>query len=110
MHQGLHGASKEAVVDEEVLVNIEVAIPSLQIAGAISLHSMAERQVLRPGGRADRIGLHETERIQRALQCAGWKKAARDGRAAQVIESHEVPLSLTANSGILQCRGWDAGG
>ena len=31
-----------------------------------------------------------------------WReKAASDGRAAQVIEGHEVPLSLTMNSGIV---------
>ena len=107
MHQGLHGAGHEAVVDEEVFVNIEVGILSFQIAGAIAGHAMAQREVLRPGRRADRIGLHEAERIERALQRGGREKAASDGRAPQVIEGHEVPLSLTANSGI--CSGWEAG-
>ena len=105
MHQGLHGTGQETVIDEEVFVNIEVGILSFQIAGAIAGHSMAQSEVLRPGRCANRIGLHEAERIEGALQGACREKAASDGRAAQVIEGHEVPLSLTMNQELFRLGG-----
>jgi hypothetical protein len=48
----------------------------LQIAGAVALDAMTQRQVLRARRRADRIGLHVFERLERALQ-RGWRKELR---------------------------------
>lgn len=88
VHQDLHGAGHEAVVHEEVLVNVQTRIATLEIAGAVADHAMAQRQVLGPRRCPDGVRLHEAEEIQRALE-RGWRKEATSHReAAQVVEGH----------------------
>ena len=94
MHQDLHRAGHEAVVHEEVLVDVEAGISALEIAGAIARHAMTQREVLRSRRRANGIGLHEAEYVERPLQRGRWEKAARDGGTTQVVESHSAPLSM----------------
>ncbi len=88
MHQRLQRAGHEAVVDEEVLVDVEPAVEALEIAGTITGHAMAEREVLGSRRRADRIGLHEAEHVERLLQRSGGNQAARDRKTPQVVEGH----------------------
>ena len=40
MHQGVHGAREEAVVDEDVLLDVDGGVASLQVAGSIALDAM----------------------------------------------------------------------
>jgi hypothetical protein len=61
---------------------------AFEIAGAIAVHAVAKRQILRASRRTDRIGLYKGQRIERALKCGGRKEAARDGESAQLVESH----------------------
>src|SRR2546423_1529208 len=68
MHQRLQGAGHEAVVDEDILLDIQRGVSAFEIAGAIIPDAMAQDQVLRARRSADRIGLHETEALQCALQ------------------------------------------
>ena len=63
VHQALHGSRHEPVVHEEVLVDVEFRVAALEIAGAIAGDAMPQREVLRPGRRADGIGLHEAETV-----------------------------------------------
>ena len=86
VHQRLLLARQEAVVDEVVLLDRELRIAPLEVTGAIVLHAMAQRQVLRTRRRADRVGLHEAELVDRAPEGRGREQAARDGVAAQVGE------------------------
>ena len=88
MHQGLDSARHEAVVHEEVLVRVERGVLTLEIAGAVAFNPMAEREVLGTRGRADRVGLHEPETIERLLQRARRKQGARHRVAAQIVEGH----------------------
>src|SRR5207244_9454078 len=94
MHQDLHRAGHEAVVHEEVLVDVQAGIAMLEIASAIAGHAMTQREVLRSRRRANGIGLHEPEYVERALQRGRREKAARDRGTTQVVESHSVPLSM----------------
>ena len=98
VHQRLHGAGDEAVVHEEVLVDVEAGIAALEIAGAVAGHAMAQREVLRARRRPDRVGLHEAERVERALQRGRREEAARDRRAPQVVERHSDPLCVVSET------------
>jgi hypothetical protein len=90
MHQGLHGARHEAVVHEEVLVDIELVVEPLEIAGAVADHAMAQREVLRTRRRPDRIGLDESKQVERALQRGGREKAIPNGSAPNFVQGcHE---------------------
>jgi hypothetical protein len=40
MHQGLHGARDEAVVDEEVFLDLQAGIAAFEIAGTITGDAM----------------------------------------------------------------------
>ena len=71
-------ARHEAVVDEDVLLDAERGVAPLEIAGAVAVDAMAQRQVLRARRRADRVGLHEAERVDRAL--AAWSAGRGCGR------------------------------
>ena len=97
VHQRLHGAGDEAVVHEEVLVDVETGIATLEIAGAVAGHAMPQREVLRARRRPDRVGLHEAERVERALQRGRREQAARDGAAPQVVEGHASGASAVAS-------------
>ena len=92
MHQLVHSAGDEAVVDEDVLFDVECRIIPLEIAGTIVLDAVAERQVLRPRRRADRISLHETKRIERARQRRRRGKMAPDRESAKVVERHHFTI------------------
>ena len=79
-------ARQEAVVDEGSLPRRQPRIAPLEIAGAIADDAMAQRQVLSARRRADRIGLHEAEPVDRALQRRRLEQRAGDRVAAQVVE------------------------
>ena len=88
VHQRLQRAGDESIVHENILVNVEPAVVTFEIAGAIAVHAVTKRQILSTSRRTDRIGLYEGQRIEGALKCGGRKEAARDGESAQLVESH----------------------
>jgi hypothetical protein len=86
VHQRLQRSGHEAVIDEDVFLDAELAIPPFEIAGSVVLHTMTQHQVLSPGRCADRVGLDETQPIESALQRRGRKEALGDGETPQVID------------------------
>jgi hypothetical protein len=54
----------EAVGVEKVLFQPEAAEGAIEIAGLVAAHAVPQDQVLRPGWRADRVGLHEAQALQ----------------------------------------------
>ena len=96
MHQRLQRAGDEAVVDEDVFVNVEALVATFEIAGAIARDAVAERQILSPGWRANRIRLDKRERIECALERGRRKQTARDGESAQFVEGHADERYLAA--------------
>ena len=58
MHQRLHRPRQKPVVDEEVFLDVQLRVASLEIAGAVALHPVAQRQVLRPRRRTNGVGLY----------------------------------------------------
>ena len=104
MHQRQQAARHEAVVDEAVLLDVQPRIAALEIARAIALDAMAQRQVLRARRRADRVGLHEAEAVDRLLQRGRRKQRAGDGVAAQVVERD----GFGAAHGLGSCRAHSA--
>ncbi len=63
-------ARHEAVGVEEILLQPEPGEAPFQVARPIAGHAMAQDQILRARRRADRIGLHEARRADRARQRA----------------------------------------
>ncbi len=105
VHEGLQGAGQEAVVDEDVLLDVEPRVAALQVADAIALDAVAQDQVLRARRGADRVRLHEAELVEGAFQGGRTEEAAGDGKAAQVAEgdlahfSDSVSAANAARSG-----------
>ncbi len=64
----------------------ERGIAAFQVVDAVVLHAVAQRQILRPRRRADRIGLHEAQLLQRSAERGRCEKTARDGVPSQVIK------------------------
>src|SRR5687767_6939094 len=96
VHQGLHGAGDEPVVHEKILVDVELGILTLQIAGAVAGHAMTQREVLRARRCPDGIGLYEAEDVEGVLQRGRRKEAARDRGAPEIVEGHSGVTSSTA--------------
>ena len=94
VHQDLHGARDEAVIHDDILVDVETAISTLEIAGAVAVHAMTQREVLRARRCPDGVGLHEAQCVERALERGRRKEAASNCRAPQGIEGHAAPLSM----------------
>ncbi len=86
VHQRMVRAWQEAVVDERVFFDVERRVLRLEIACAVAGDAMPERQVLRARRRADRIGLHESEPLDRAAQVARREQRTGDGVAAKIVE------------------------
>ena len=91
VHQTFDGARDEAVVHEDILVDAQRREAAFEVAGAVVLDAMAQREVLGARGRADRVGLDEAERVDGALQRGGTEQAAADGESAQIVEGY-VPI------------------
>ena len=68
MHQRVQRPRDEAVVDEDVFLDVERSVAPLEIARSIPADAMPQREVLRPGRRTYRVGLYESQPIERALQ------------------------------------------
>jgi hypothetical protein len=73
-------------------VNAEVRVVALEVAGAEIRHAVPERQILGAGGRSNRVGLHETERVERVCQGRGWKKGSRDRVAPQIVDGQSPSI------------------
>ena len=86
VHQRVNGARHEAVVDEVVLLDVELRITPLEVTGAVVGNTVAQRQVLCPRRRANRVGLDEAELVDRAFESRRLEEAARKGEAAHLID------------------------
>jgi hypothetical protein len=82
MHQALRGARQNAVVDEEVLFDGQARVVRFQVARTVVGDAMAQREVLRPCWRADRIDLDEAELGDGARQGCRLEQATGDRVAA----------------------------
>jgi hypothetical protein len=92
MHQVMVRARQEAVIDEEVLFQRQFRVAAFEVAGAITHDAVAQRQVLRTRGRADRVRLHETEPRDRPRERGRLEQRAGDGVVAQVVEGDRHAL------------------
>src|SRR5688572_6166141 len=88
VHESLHSAGHEAVVDEEVLMHVETRIATLEVTGAVAGYAMAQREVLRARRCPDGVGLYEAGCVQRPLQGCWREQTARDRSAPDVVEDH----------------------
>lgn len=93
MHQPLYGTRHETVVDEEVFVNVEIAVGALEIARTIANDAVPQREILGSCWCTDRIRLHEPQDIEGALERGRLEQTASDGSAPDVIERHSPLLS-----------------
>jgi hypothetical protein len=86
VHQALDFLRHEPVVDESIFLDAERRVAAFQVARPVTADAMPQRQVLRARRRADRIGLNETEAVQRPLERGGAEQAMGDGEAAKILE------------------------
>jgi hypothetical protein len=56
----------QTVIDENVLLNPELRVPALKVADPVLLQTMAQRQVLSPSRRTNRISLNKAAGRERA--------------------------------------------
>src|ERR1041384_1294287 len=104
MHQRLQRSRDVAVVDEEVLFDVECWIASLEIAGAIVFDTMPQDQILRARGRPTRIGLREAHLLERSIECSGLWEIPCDRVAPQIVESDHCPkLPTWINRSVFIC-------
>ncbi len=102
VHEPGHFARHETVVDEDILFDAERVVEAFEVAGAISGDAVPQSQVLRAGGRANRVGLHEAERVQGARKRGRRKETAGDGEATEVGEGEcQMSCGLQAARSIL---------
>ncbi len=87
VHQRQVPAGQKAVVDQAVLVDRQARVAAFQVAGAVVLDAVAQRQVLRPGRRADRVCLHKAQALYGRRQGGRREQGARHGMAAQVVKA-----------------------
>src|SRR5262249_1924275 len=98
MHQRVHRARYEAVVDDEVLLDAEARIAALEVARAVAAHAVAEREGLGANWGADRTGLQETQPLDRALQRRRREETASDRVGAKDVEGWHERQRRTASA------------
>ena len=106
VHLRMKRARDESIVDEDVFLDPERRVFPFEIARSVTPDAMAERQILCARRCANRIGLHESQRVDRALQSRGREEAASDGRSSQVInrDAGYGSNSLTGRTSIVPSR------
>src|SRR5215468_2697214 len=95
MHQRLEPPRDEPVGQEEVLLEVELAIAAVEIAHAVVTHPMPQDEVLRPGRRTDRVGLDETHALEGPLERSRGEERPRGRMPPQVVETD--PHASAAN-------------
>jgi hypothetical protein len=93
MHQRLHGTCHKAVVHEDVFVNIETGVPTLEITRVVTDDPVAQRQVLRTRRCTDGVGLYEAQSIERSFQRRLREETPRDRGAPKIVQRHSASLS-----------------
>jgi hypothetical protein len=92
VHERVDLRRHEPVVDEEVFLDLEPGVASFETASPISGQALTKNEVLRPGRRLNRIGLHESEGVERVLEIARDKEASADGVSPKLQHAqHEGP-------------------
>jgi hypothetical protein len=86
VHQDLRSARQKAIVDEEILLDAEPRVATLEVSGAIVPDPMAQDQILRARRGADRVGLDKTEPLDRTQQRGRRKQRPCNGIAPQVFQ------------------------
>ena len=86
MHQRVKRSRDEPVIDEDILLDVERRVQPLEVARPVALDAQPERQILRARRRANRIGLHESKRVDRACEGCGPAETAGDGHAPKIVE------------------------
>src|SRR4051812_25745841 len=61
MHELVNLARKEAVIDEEILLDAKARVFRFEVARVVVTHTVPQDEVLGARRRADRIGLHEAQ-------------------------------------------------
>ncbi len=88
MHQRVVGAGKKTVIDEKILLERQLRIAALQIARAITVDAVAQRQVLCTSRRPDGIGLDEPQLVDGTHQGGRLEQRARNGVATQMAQGN----------------------
>lgn len=83
MHQRVVRARQKPVIDERVFLDRERRVKSLEVAGAIRDDTMAQCQILRARGCANRIRLDESQRLHGVGNAGRREEASRNRIAAQ---------------------------
>jgi hypothetical protein len=78
---------RQKAVDEEVVFfEVERLVRSFEVAGVVVDDAMAEDEVLCPRRCANRIGLDETEALDRVSQGRWREERVSDGEAPKLVE------------------------
>jgi hypothetical protein len=104
VHQRIDRLRHEAVVDEMILLDAERRVPAFQVAGPVVFDAMPQRQILGARGRADRIGLQETEPFQRAFERGRTEQTAGDGKMPEIVEGDGLFYARSSPRTILELR------
>src|SRR5438093_3604955 len=104
MHQSMHGPRHVAVVDEDVLFDVELRVALLELTGAVLVDAMPQRQILRARRRTNRIGLHESQPLDGVAERRRRKQAARDRKAPQIGKRWRMIHWRSSVISIIVCR------
>src|SRR5688572_17385478 len=75
-------ARHESIGVNHVFFEIKAGILLIEVAQTVPIYTMPENQVLRPGGRLNRISLNKSQSFDRTPQGCWLKKRIRDGKAS----------------------------
>ena len=92
VHQAEHAGGHKAIVDEDVLMDVQSPVPALEIAHAVIRDTVTQRQILGSCRRSNRISLHETEHLERLWQRGRSKEASRDRVSAQFLDGQSTSI------------------
>ena len=88
MEQAPGGSWHEAVGVEKVFFDVELGILLFEITGAVALYAVAKNEILRACGRANGIGLDETEPFDGCAKRGGPGERRSNGVSFQCPECH----------------------
>src|SRR6266567_6545150 len=100
MHQRLYRSRNETVDDEVILFDVQLHIQAFEVAGAVVLDAMTQRQVLGTSRCADRIGLDKAHPVQGTLQRGGLEETAGNCKPPQAVQRDRHDWEIGGEGGI----------
>jgi hypothetical protein len=95
MHQVMQVTPDKTIIYEKVFFNFEFWVTQFQVAHAVTIDTVPQREILRTGWCTKRVSLHKTQSLDSTGQASGRKQTACNSVATKVVKVYSFNLNFS---------------